>query len=84
LKHFTSPKFWAAYNALPEQVRHQADDAYALLKQNPSHPSLHFKKTGAYWSVRVSIRHRALALAEGDDFVWFWIGTHKEYERLIK
>jgi hypothetical protein len=57
---------------------------FELLKTNPMHPSLHFKKVGKLWSVRVGINHRALAVEDGDDFIWVWIGTHSEYERMIK
>ena len=55
-----------------------------MLKANPSHPSLHFKKVGRFWSVRVGINYRALAIDDGEDFIWVWIGTHDEYERMIK
>jgi hypothetical protein len=60
-----------------------ADDNYQLLKQDSSHPSLHFKKVGKFWSVRVGIPHRAVAVEDGADVVWFWLGRHDEYERLI-
>jgi hypothetical protein len=57
---------------------------FELLKQNPSHPSLHFKKVGKLWSVRVGPHHRALAIEDRSDFVWVWIGPHDEYQRMIK
>jgi hypothetical protein len=81
--HFTSARFWSCYNALPADIRTIADKQYALLRQNPSHPSLQFKKVGKLWSARVNNRIRALAVPDGDDFVWFWIGDHREYDRLI-
>jgi hypothetical protein len=59
VKHFASPKFWAAYEALPSSVRKLSDANYELLKRDPRHPSLQFKKVGRYWSVRVGLRHRA-------------------------
>jgi hypothetical protein len=62
VKHFASPKFWSAYEALPLPVRRLADANYALLKRDPRHPSLQFKKVGRYWSVRVGLRYRALAV----------------------
>ncbi len=61
MKHFASPKFWTAYEALPLPIRKLADANYALLKRDPRHPSLQFKKVGRYWSVRVGLRYRALA-----------------------
>jgi hypothetical protein len=84
MRHFASPKFWEAYERLPEQVRALADKNYTLLKQNPRHPSLQFKKVGRFWSVRVGLRYRALAVESGDDLVWFWIGSHADYDALVR
>lgn len=56
---------------------------FQLLKTNPWHPSLHFKKVGRLWSVRVGINYRALAVEDGKDYIWVWIGAHDEYERMI-
>jgi hypothetical protein len=53
------------------------------LKRNPGHSSLHLKKVGDYWSVRVTKRYRAVATEAEDGLLWFWIGTHEDYERLI-
>lgn len=83
MKHRATRRFWNCYSALPEQIRQLADKSFALLKEDPSHPSLHFKKVGELWSARVGAAHRALAVPDGDDFVWVWIGTHDEYERMI-
>lgn len=78
-----SRKFWGFYQELPTEVRRLADLNYELLKQDPRHPSIHFKKAGRFWSARVGIRYRALAVQENDDFVSFWIGHHSEYDRLL-
>jgi hypothetical protein len=83
VKHFASPRFWAAYEALPASVRKLADTNYQLLKRDPRHPSLQFKKVGPYWSVRVGLRYRALALEVDDGYLWFWIGSHAQYDRLV-
>jgi hypothetical protein len=83
VKHHASPAFWKAYAALPAGVRSSADKSFALLKRSPNHPSLHLKKVGDYWSVRATRRHRALAIEAGDGLLWFWIGTHDDYECLI-
>jgi len=56
MRHFASRAFWEAYNRLPEQVRALADKNYALVKDDPRHPSLHLKKVGQFWSVRVGSR----------------------------
>lgn len=84
MRHFASPRFWQAYERLPEQVRALADKNYALLKNDPQHPSLQLKKIGRFWSVRVGLHYRALATETGGDLVWFWIGSHADYDALIR
>jgi hypothetical protein len=83
VKHRATPRFWKCYNALPTDVHELADRCDALLKDNPAHPSLHFKKVGQFWSARVGLRHRAVAIESGDDRAWFWIGSHADYDRLL-
>jgi hypothetical protein len=84
MRHFASPDFWAAYRNLPEALRNLADKNFALLKSEPRHPSLHFKKVGKLWSARVGLHYRALATEVEGDLIWFWIGSHAEYDRLTK
>jgi hypothetical protein len=83
VKHFASPKFWTAYEALPPAIRKLADANYELLKRDPHHPSLQFKKVGRYWSVRIGLRYRALAADVDGGYLWFWIGSHAEYDKMI-
>lgn len=80
----TTPDFWVAYGALSLEIKARAGVVYRLWRLNPRHPSLQFKKTGNVWSIRIGGGYRALALLEDDAFYWFWIGTHDEYERLIR
>lgn len=84
MQHFASHSFWSAYEKLPARIRELADKNFALLKANPQHPSLHFKKIGKYWSVRVGSGYRALAREVEGGFLWGWIGTHAQYDWLIK
>ncbi len=81
--HRTTRRFWKCFDDLPESVQRTAKKNFDLLKKNPSHPSLRFKKVGKFWSVRVGISHRALAVEDGADFIWVWIGTHDKYDELI-
>ncbi|GAA5481108.1 type II toxin-antitoxin system RelE family toxin [Haloferula sargassicola] len=83
MKHLTTPRFWQAYDRLPEKVRTIADANFELLKNDPYHPSLHFKKVGRFWSVHAGIKYRALAVQEDDAIVWFWIGSHADYDKLL-
>jgi hypothetical protein len=82
--HRTTPQFWKRFDTLPKEVQLLARKNFKLLKQDSGHPSLHFKQLGNHWSARVGLNHRALAVKDGSDFVWVWIGTHAEYDRLIK
>ena len=82
--HRASRRFWQCYHALPVEVQRLADASYQLLKDNPSHPGLHFKKVGRFWSVRVGARYRALAVDVDEGLLWFWIGSHADYDAQIR
>ena len=87
-KHSASTGFWAAYEAMPRDIRHRADKQFALLTANPAHPSLQFKKIGdrdgqEVWSARVTLQYRSLAIKRPGGFLWFWIGDHKTYDTLV-
>ena len=83
MKHFASPRFWACFKSLPNNLRDLADKNFELLKSDPKHPSLHFKQIGNLWSVRVGKHFRALGLNKDEGIVWFWIGSHADYDKLI-
>ena len=86
MNHHTTSKFWKSYYNLPEAVQDLEDKNFELLKIDPSHPSLHFKEISGkenLWSARVGDHFRVLAIHE-DEFYWFWIGSHAEYNQLIK
>ena len=84
MRSVRTAQFRKRYAALPPEVQGKADEAYRLFRQDPSHPSLHFKKIDdgdlELWSVRIDRLYRALGLREGDRIAWVWIGTHREYE----
>ncbi len=84
MNHYTTPDFWQCYSKLPSHICKLADKNFELLKKTSTHPSLHFKKVGNYWSVRVGINYRAIAIRVSEGFIWFWIGSHNEYNKLIK
>lgn len=71
---------------LPEDVRVRARDAYRLFEQNPNHPSLRFKRVHAtrpIYSARIGLHYRALGVRDGDEIVWFWIGSHPDYDQFV-
>ena len=88
MKSRTAPEFRERFDRLPAEARDQAHDAYRLFRSNPRHPGLHFKRihgSGRLVSARVGRSYRAVGiLAASDEVVWFWIGPHDEYEKLLK
>jgi hypothetical protein len=87
--HLANADFWNDYHALPANIRARADKQFALLKNNPQHPSLQFKKPATVTgrecrSARVTLKYRVLAVKLSDEHVWFWIGEHNVYDAVIK
>lgn len=68
--------FWAGYDRLPGEVRKIADKQHWLWLENPTHPSVQFKKIGRKGSARITDAYRAVGVKDEDTIVWFWIGTH--------
>jgi len=88
MTHRANADFWNDYEGLPVEVQARADKQFALLKANPQHPSLQFKKIGdrrgeEIWSVRVTLKYRALAVRLADEYLWFWIGEHDVYDGIL-
>ncbi|MBI1757566.1 MAG: hypothetical protein HYR64_10730 [Fimbriimonas ginsengisoli] len=82
----TTPTFRKLRSELPREIKRRTQNCYRLWRADPLHPSLHFKRihgTASIWSVRISRGYRALGLLEGDEVVWFWIGSHDDYARTI-
>ena len=71
------------YERLPSPVQYLANKNFKLLKENPEHPSLHFKQVGRFRSVRVGLRYRALGVEVSEGVLWFWVGNHGEYDKLV-
>lgn len=84
MNHFASPEFWERYRKLPVEVREAADKNFELLKENPRYPSLHFKRVGRFFSARVGLSYRVLGAEVEDGVLWFWIGSHADYEKLLE
>lgn len=83
MRHYASSRFWSAHDALPAEVQALAKRCFALLKEDPRHPSLHFKRIGDVWSVRVGLHYRALGVNVEGGIQWFWVGTHAEYDAIV-
>ena len=83
MKHRATSDFWYYYRQLQPHIQKLADKCYEKLKQDPYYPSLHFKKVGQFWSVRIGIHYRAIAVQDKDELAWFWIGHHAEYDKIV-
>jgi len=86
VKSRTTAEFRKSFAALPKQVQEQTREAYRQFKENPSYPSLRFKKVHPelpIYSARISNNYRAVGQLDGDTVIWFWVGSHAEYDRLL-
>ncbi len=83
VKHSTTPQFWEMYKELPKHIQRLADKNFQLLKADPHHPSLHFKKIEGMWSARVGAHYRAIGFDHEGGVLWFWIDSHAEYDKIM-
>ena len=84
--HITD-KFREDFADMPADVEKQAWQAYRLFRENPQHPSLRFKSihpSRPIYAVRISMDYRAIGIRNGSDMIWYWIGSHAEYDKLIQ
>ena len=87
MKSATLARFWDCFDALPADIQKLAREAFATWQRDARHPSLHFKKvhpTEPLYSVRIGDRWRALGYRKDDTMIWFWIGSHADYDKAIK
>lgn len=85
MKSFAPAEFWRYYDRLPKPVQELANKNFQIFQRNPFHPSLQFKEIKrGIWSVRVGRHYRSLAKRRPDCWIWFWIGTHEDYNKLVK
>jgi len=83
----TARRFRELFAMLPAPAQRQAREAYRLFRQNPGHPGLRFKQVWSdppTYSARVGISYRAVGALDGDTVIWFWIGTHADYDTLLE
>lgn len=86
MKSRTTTQFRKLFADLPKQVQEQARKTYRQFKEDPSHPSLGFKKVHPelpIYSTRINKNYRAVGQLDGDTVIWFWVGSHAEYDNLL-
>lgn len=80
-------RFWSLFHALSPGTQKLAIKNYHLWQQNPTHPSLHFRRLKGsqnWFTIRIGDHHRALGTVTSDTITWVWIGTHSEYDQLVR
>ena len=91
-RNITAGEFWKQFRSLPEAVQEAARQGYKLFCENPTHPSLNAhmlnpsgrgKHVPGTISVRVGKKYRALYYVKDGQNVWYWIGSHSEYNHFI-
>ena len=77
-------RFWQLYAGLPSEVKAAARKTYGRFRENQAHPSLHLERLrndSRAWSVRVTLNYRAVARRNGEEWIWVWIGSHRDFDR---
>ncbi|HBC42326.1 MAG: hypothetical protein IM542_03730 [Pseudanabaena sp. M165S2SP1A06QC] len=86
MKSVITKSFRDLLSQLPIDIQEKANDAYLQFQQNVNHPSLRFKKVHSslpIYSVRITKNYRAVGQLDEDVVIWFWVGSHREYEKLL-
>ena len=87
MRSVTTARFRKSLERLPKKIQTRAVKVYALWSKDPQHPSISFKQihsTEPIYSVRIGLGYRALGILNDKTMVWFWIGSHEDYNSLIK
>lgn len=86
MNSYTVEDFWKLFYRLSPEIQQQAYRAYELFRHDPFHPGLNFEQVNKrlnIWSARINENYRVLGYREGGEIRWFWIGTHRDYEKMI-
>ncbi len=83
MKHRTTPQFWQMFERLPLHIQKLERKNFRLLKADPKHSSLHFKKVGSLWSDRVGTHYRVLGFDHDGSVLWFWVDSHAQYDKMM-
>jgi len=86
VKSKTTDRFWKCYTKLPASIKKQAKEAYRLFQKDPYHANLHFKRIHSnrpIFSIRITRDYRTIGVQQNNEIIWFWIGSHAEYDKLI-
>ena len=79
-------RFWELYSRLPPETKAAAREAFRRFREKQAHPGLRLERLRSdprAWSVRVTLNVRAVAFRHGDDWLWIWIGSHRDFDRIF-
>ena len=86
----TTRQFRELFAALPKRIQLLVREACPLFASNPAHLSLRVHEladskkghhvSGSY-SVSITMQYRAIYVVVDGINVWYWIGTHADYDR---
>jgi hypothetical protein len=79
-----TPSFRKLYRDLPGGIQELANEKYRLFQRDPFHPSLEFEAKGKVWTVAIGRSYRAIARRFGNDLYWVWIGSHEDYNKVLR
>lgn len=80
-------RFWSLFDSLPADVQKLATKTYDLWRKDPNHPSLRFRRLQGNenrFTVRIGDHYRAIGVLAGETITWVWIGSHSDYDRLVR
>ena len=92
IRNVRTHQFKERFAQLPAKIQDAAKDAYRLFLSDPYSPQLrnhelHDGNKGrhrkASRAVSVTRRYRAIYTIDGDTYVWYWIGSHEDYNDFI-
>ena len=92
-EHILDDSFTDLEAELSEEIRKRVAKQFRILQNDPLYPSLQFKKvktkrgnkdTDGSWSLRINKNYRALGFEIEGVITWYWVGPHREYEKMLK
>ncbi|MGD2093284.1 MAG: hypothetical protein PVH61_44400 [Candidatus Aminicenantes bacterium] len=86
MNSYLDEDFIKYFNKLPERIKKRSKKVYRQWKENPFEPRFQFKQvhnSKPIYSVRVNIGWRALGYKKNNTVLWFWIGSHEDYNKII-
>lgn len=87
--HWTTAQFRRLYSEMKHDDQARADDKFDKVLYDPKSAGIHRINQNPYKQYEVygapaGLKQRVLGVRTGTCFIWYWIGSHEEYNKLIK